>query len=223
LIIGDLRQIGLEPGSIENIGQHGLERIKNAELSRRHGLKIALFDRLLPTQLQVLVEPGIHHLARHLVVVVVELGIDLRIDEIGSVIEAINLFELREPLLLEVDRPVIGARHGLRLGSEEGRKGDVVKADSQVIAILADAAPCMAVETMTAGNATVGRGSSAQSMNVCVPPPLAPVTPIRFESTSGSDTRKSRARIELKVCNPMKSCKRSIASTSVNPSGCAIF
>ena len=45
--------------------------------------------------------------------------------------------------------------------------------------------PCMAVETITAGKATAGRGSMAQRMNVCVPPPLAPVTPIRSGSTSG--------------------------------------
>ena len=45
--------------------------------------------------------------------------------------------------------------------------------------------PCIAVETITAGNATAGRSSMAQRMNVCVPPPLAPVTPMRFGSTSG--------------------------------------
>ena len=39
--------------------------------------------------------------------------------------------------------------------------------------------PCMAVETMTAGNAAAGRGSMAQRINVCVPPPLDPVTAMR--------------------------------------------
>ena len=57
--------------------------------------------------------------------------------------------------------------------------------------------PCMPVETITAGKATAGRGSMAQSMNVCVPPPLAPVTPIRAGSTSGSALSQSSARIEL--------------------------
>jgi hypothetical protein len=55
----------------------------------------------------------------------------------------------------------------------------------------------MAVETITAGKATAGRGSSAQRMNVCVPPPLAPVTATRFGSTSGSSSSQSNARIEL--------------------------
>ena len=50
--------------------------------------------------------------------------------------------------------------------------------------------PCMAVETMTAGKAAAGRSSMAQRMNVCVPPPLAPVTPIRVGSTSGSDSEE---------------------------------
>ena len=43
----------------------------------------------------------------------------------------------------------------------------------------------MAVETITAGKITAGRGSTAPRTNVCVPPPLAPVTPIRCGSTSG--------------------------------------
>ncbi len=37
----------------------------------------------------------------------------------------------------------------------------------------------MAVETITAGKTTAGRGSMAHSKKVCVPPPLAPVTPMR--------------------------------------------
>src|ERR1035438_356154 len=63
--------------------------------------------------------------------------------------------------------------------------------------------PCIAVETITAGKATAGRGSSAQRMNVCVPPPLAPVTATRCGSTSGRLVRKSSARIESHVCKPM--------------------
>ena len=35
---------------------------------------------------------------------------------------------------------------------------------------------------------------------VCVPPPEQPVTPMRFLSTSGSDSRKSIARMLLHVC-----------------------
>ena len=77
--------------------------------------------------------------------------------------------------------------------------------------------PCMLVETITAGNATAGRGSTAHNNIVCVPPPLAPVTPMRVGSTSGSDERKSRARIELNVCSPSMLCSRNSASASVKP------
>ena len=36
----------------------------------------------------------------------------------------------------------------------------------------------------------------------CPPPPLAPVTATRLGSTSGREIRKSRARMESRVCNP---------------------
>ncbi len=78
--------------------------------------------------------------------------------------------------------------------------------------------PCISTDTITAGNATVGRSSTAQRMNVCVPPPLAPVTPIRLASTSGRSRMKSSARMLFQVCRPMKLCKRSSASASVKPS-----
>ena len=48
-------------------------------------------------------------------------------------------------------------------------------------------------------------------MNVCVPPPLAPVTPIRAESTSGNRLNQSNARIELYVCSPIMFCWRTSA------------
>lgn len=57
--------------------------------------------------------------------------------------------------------------------------------------------PCIAVDTITAGNATTGRSSMAVRMNVCVPPPLAPVTPILAASTSGNSLNQSSTRIEL--------------------------
>ena len=67
--------------------------------------------------------------------------------------------------------------------------------------------PCIAVETITAGKETVTRGSMPARSMVCVPPPLAPVTAIREESISGKESRKSRARTEFQVCNPMIDCK----------------
>ena len=50
---------------------------------------------------------------------------------------------------------------------------------------------------ITTGTDTSGRSSTAQSMNVWVPPPLPPVTAIRSGSTSGRVVRKSSARMEL--------------------------
>ncbi len=50
-------------------------------------------------------------------------------------------------------------------------------------------------ETITTGTLTAMRGSTAASRKVWVPPPDSPVIPIRVGSTSGSDSRKSTARI----------------------------
>jgi hypothetical protein len=66
--------------------------------------------------------------------------------------------------------------------------------------------PCIAVLTITAGNAAFTRSSSAARTKVCVPPPLAPVQPIRAGSTSGRVAMKSSARIEFQVCRPMMLC-----------------
>ena len=56
--------------------------------------------------------------------------------------------------------------------------------------------PCRVVDTITTGTETSGRSSTAESMNVWVPPPLPPVTATRRGSTSGRPRRKSKARME---------------------------
>ena len=61
------------------------------------------------------------------------------------------------------------------------------------------------------GNAATGRESMAHSRIVCVPPPLPPVTATRPGSTSDRLQRKSRARMEFQVCNPMMLCNRNSA------------
>jgi hypothetical protein len=48
------------------------------------------------------------------------------------------------------------------------------------------------------------RSSTAPSINVCVPPPDAPVQASRFRSTSGSDSRKSSARMLFQVWSPIR-------------------
>ena len=48
---------------------------------------------------------------------------------------------------------------------------------------------------MTTGQETATRGSTAASMNDCVPPPNAPVTAIRLACTPSSDETKSTARM----------------------------
>ena len=82
--------------------------------------------------------------------------------------------------------------------------------------------PCIAVDTMTAGKAAAGRSSRAHSVNVCVPPPDAPVTPTRLGSTSGRLVRKSRARMLFHVCIPMKLVSHISASTSLKLVRCLI-
>ncbi len=71
--------------------------------------------------------------------------------------------------------------------------------------------PCIELETIPLGKETIGRGSRAPRMMVCVPPPLPPVTPMRLGSTSGREARKSSARIEFQACRPKIDCRRSSA------------
>ena len=75
----------------------------------------------------------------------------------------------------------------------------------------------MAVETITAGNAAAIRSSTAAEMNDCVPPPLAPVMPMRFLSTSGNVTSQSTMRNELNVCSPSTLSERDSACALNRP------
>ena len=77
--------------------------------------------------------------------------------------------------------------------------GAIRALDARRLPTCTDAAPCMAVETITAGNDTAGRSSMAHRIIVCVPPPLAPVTAIRSGSTSGRPARKSSDRMLFHV------------------------
>ena len=67
--------------------------------------------------------------------------------------------------------------------------------------------PCIDVLTITQGKESWMRSSMAARSIVCVPPPLAPVMAVRFGSTSGSESRKSRPRTALSVCRPMMDCR----------------
>ena len=82
--------------------------------------------------------------------------------------------------------------------------------------------PCMLPETITAGTAVATRSSIAASSRLCVPPPLAPLMPMRAGSTSGSVSRKSTARTAFHIESPRKLWSRSSASASVKPARCAI-
>ena len=55
---------------------------------------------------------------------------------------------------------------------------------------------------MLTGAETLIRSSTAVSRKVWVPPPEAPVQPIRSGSTSGSDCRKSTERMLFQTLNP---------------------
>jgi hypothetical protein len=61
---------------------------------------------------------------------------------------------------------------------------------------------CFSAPMMLTGAATLTRSSAAIRRSVCVAPPEAPVTPIRDPSTSGSDERKSSARMLFQSCTP---------------------
>ena len=63
--------------------------------------------------------------------------------------------------------------------------------------------PCMIAEIMFTGAAALMRSSTAIRKNVCVPPPDAPVTPMRFGSTSDSDEMKSTDRMLFQSWMPM--------------------
>ena len=77
--------------------------------------------------------------------------------------------------------------------------------------------PCMLPDTITAGTAVATRSSIAASSRLCVPPPLAPLMPMRAGSTSGSVSRKSTARTAFHIESPRKLWSRSSASASVKP------
>src|ERR1035441_6945719 len=60
--------------------------------------------------------------------------------------------------------------------------------------------PCMMAEIMFTGAENCMRSSTASRRSVCVAPPDAPVAPMRAALTSGSDSRKSTARMEFHNC-----------------------
>ena len=62
--------------------------------------------------------------------------------------------------------------------------------------------PCMFGDTMHTGAAAATRSSTAVSRKVWVPPPDAPVQPMRSPSTSGRLCRKSRERMLFHNCTP---------------------
>ena len=69
----------------------------------------------------------------------------------------------------------------------------------------------MPPNTITAGKESAIRSSSAASIIVCVPPPLAPVAATRVGSTSGRDNTKSTLRSAFQVCSPITDCRRASA------------
>ncbi len=83
--------------------------------------------------------------------------------------------------------------------------------------------PCIAVLTITHGNESLMRSSIAASSIVCVPPPLAPVIPVRSGSTSGSDSKKSSPRTAFHVCSPMIDCRCASACGLYSPQFSAVF
>ena len=103
------------------------------------------------------------------------------------------LLQLGKALGHDLLGPVVGAGHAQRPGSGQGGKLDVARADAQAAAVFAGAA------ALHGGRDHHGRKADgrpridgAQRIKVCVPPPLAPVTPIRV----GIDVRQRAQPIE---------------------------
>jgi hypothetical protein len=66
---------------------------------------------------------------------------------------------------------------------------------------------------MLTGTETLMRGSTAARMNVCVPPPDAPVQPRRSASTSGSEQRKSTTLREFQSWRPSRLTAQGLSSS----------
>ena len=105
-------------------------------------------------------------------------------DAIVRVEQAVDRLDLRQTDLQEILRPVVRRGHAERLGGEERRELDVVGADAQERRVLAHAAALHRAGHHDRGNDAASRSSIADSMNVCVPPPLSPVIATRDGSTS---------------------------------------
>ena len=69
---------------------------------------------------------------------------------------------------------------------------------------------------MLTGAAAVTRSSTGITMKVCVPPPEAPVQPMRSGSTSGRSCRKSMALMLFQSCRPMRLMPQSSRTWAVS-------
>lgn len=125
---------------IDAIGGQGVRVIVNGKFLRGDGDKFAFEDRLGEAEVQVPVEPGVHHFAGDLVVVVSELREAFGVDFIGSVVETVDGFEFREAFGFDIDGPVVGSAHGLGSGGEEGGEGDVIDILTEVGTVFTDTA-----------------------------------------------------------------------------------
>ena len=155
----------------------------------------SLQDRIFKSQPQEFIHASIHKHTIDRIVIVLELGMKYRRSRSGWPWR-IKLDQVRVPTGLEFDRPVIsgGKTHWAR--GRESRQIDVACPDARKGAFSQLQPPCIPVETITQGTAAAGRWSTAIRINVWVPPPLAPVTAIRWGSTSARLPRKSTARMD---------------------------
>ena len=152
--------------------------------------EILFDDRRLLSEVEVLVEPLVHRLPRDAVVVMAELREHESIDVVGRTRQRINLLQFRQ-----TPCGAGGSSHPLpsfpSAWRKQGCDRHVADSDPQVVHRFAHAAPLHAGRHHHGGKGDRRARSIAHNRKVCVPPPLAPVTPIRLLSTSGSESKKS--------------------------------
>ena len=113
----------------------------NGQLFDRQRLIIFFDHRFGQTELQIFVEPLIHHLAADVVVVVSKLQHRLGHHLIASAEQAIDLLQLRQALGIDLLGPVVGGRHAQGSRRDQGGHLDIASVDAQQRRILAGAAP----------------------------------------------------------------------------------
>ena len=114
--------------------------VPHAHLVAGERLKILFNHRFRHAQLEVLVQPRVHHRPAHVVVIVRKLHQRLGHHQVLGAEHLVELLELGEALGFDFLGPVVGGRHAQRAGRDQGRDLDIPRAHAQIAGVLAGAA-----------------------------------------------------------------------------------